>query len=104
MNSVLLQKQQKQKKIYAAILNFALFQEVEAHKDEETCLKQAADRIKSLQAVWRLLKEPNWWMHTTAFFNMYFIKGDKVMRIEQQVQKIIRNKKTSLRRLKLCKT
>lgn len=42
-------------------------------------------------------------MHTTAFLKKYFLKGGKVMRIEQQVQKVIRNK-TSLRRLKLCKT
>lgn len=39
--------------------NFVPFQEVEAHKDDKTCLKQGATRIKTLQIVWRLFKEPN---------------------------------------------
>lgn len=84
--------------------NFSLFQEAEPHKDEETCLKWAAKRIKTLQTVWRLLKEQHWWMHTADFFRSIFRKGGKVMRTEQQVREVITNKKASLRRLKLCQT
>lgn len=43
-------------------------------------------------------------MHTTDFFKSVFKKGGKVMRTEQQVREVIRNKKASLRRVKLCQT
>jgi len=43
-------------------------------------------------------------MHTTDFFKNVFRKDGKVMRTEQQVREVVRNKQASLRRLKMCHT
>lgn len=81
--------------------DFALFQEVESHK--ETCLKQAAKRIKTWQCgdCWRSNTDE---CKPQIFFESIFRKGRKLMMTEQLVTEVIRNKKFSIRRLKLYQT